>query len=306
MGISVAAISNTMRYLLGEPDISEIEKASERYEVITEITGKGEMVPADVNDLYVRSTGGELVSLANLAEATETIGPSELHHFDRLRSATISSSLSAGMTLGEALEKIEDHLAVNLPGDFSYEFTGESQSFVESFQNLTVTLLFSVTFIYLVLAAQFESFVQPFVILLSLPLAMVGSAAALWALGMPFGIVAFIGFIMLLGMATKNAILLVDYTNVLLARGNDITEAAKKASRVRFRPVIMTTISTVLGISPIALGYGVGGEARAPMGVTVLFGLLATTFLTLVVIPVVYTLVARLGRAVTNSMNRES
>ena len=136
-------------------------------------------------------------------------------------------------------------------------------------------------------------------ILVSLPLALVGSTLALWAFGMPFGIVAFIGFIMLLGMATKNAILLIDYTNVLLARGRGLTEAAEEAAHVRFRPVVMTTVSTVLGISPIALGYGAGGEARAPMGVAVLFGLLATTFLTLVVVPVVYILVRRLqGRVV--------
>jgi hydrophobe/amphiphile efflux-1 (HAE1) family protein len=305
MGISVATISNTMRFLLGEPDISEIERESERYEVITEITDKGRMAPDRINDLYVRSTDGELVSLANLVETEEVIGPSELHHFDRLRSATISSSLSAGVTLGEALSEIQDHLAEELPEGFMYDFTGESQSFVESFRNLTITLIFSVIFIYLVLAAQFESFIQPLVILVSLPLAMVGSAAALWVFGMPFGIVAFIGFIMLLGMATKNAILLIDYTNVLLGRGNEMVEAVTQATRVRFRPVIMTTVSTVLGISPIALGYGTGGEARAPMGVAVLFGLLATTFLTLVIIPVVYTLIGRARSAIIRHADRE-
>ena len=294
MGISVAEISNTLRYLLGEPDISEVERESERYEVIPEVADRGEMVPSQLNDLYVRSQAGELVSLANLVEIEEAVGPSAIHHFNRIRSTTISGSLAAGTTLGEALGTLEDYLAGNLPDDFDYEFAGQTQSFVESFQNLTITVIFSVAFIYLVLCAQFESFVQPLVILLSLPLALVGSTLALWAFGMPFGIVAFIGFIMLLGMATKNAILLVDYTNVLLARGRDLTDGTQEAAHVRFRPVIMTTVSTVLGISPIALGYGAGGEARAPMGVAVLFGLLATTFLTLVVIPVVYVLVRRL------------
>jgi hydrophobe/amphiphile efflux-1 (HAE1) family protein len=298
MGVSVARVSNTMRYLLGEPEISEIERDSERYDVITEAAGKGEMVPSRINELYVRNAAGETVSLANLVDVEEMIGPSELHHFDRLRSATISSSLAAGTTLGEALGQVERHLTSDLPEGFQFEFTGQSQSFVESFRNLTITVIFSVIFIYLVLATQFESFIQPLIILLSLPLAMVGSTAALLAFGMPFGIVAFIGFIMLLGMATKNAILLVDYTNVLQGRGNDPIEAARQAARVRFRPVIMTTISTVLGISPIALGYGAGGEARAPMGVAVLFGLLATTFLTLVVVPVAYTLVGRAQAAV--------
>ncbi len=306
MDISVAEISNTLRYLLGEPDVSEIERNSERYKVITEIHDKGRMTPSAILELYVRNRAGEPVSLENVVEISETAGPSELHHFNRLRSATISSSLAAGMTLGEALAEVENHLQSTLPEEFSYAFTGESQLFVESFRNLMITVIFSVVFIYLVLAAQFESFVQPFVILLSLPLALVGSAAALWAVDMPFGIVAFIGLIMLLGMATKNAILLVDYTNVLLARGHDLIDAAKRSSRVRFRPVIMTTFSTVFGISPIALGYGAGGEARAPMGVAVLFGLLATTFLTLIVIPVVYILVIRSGATLRDRLKRSS
>ncbi len=306
MEVSVVAISNTLRYLLGEPDISEIERNSERYEVITEIQGKERMTPSALHGLYVRSGAGELVSLDHVVEISETAGPSELHHFNRLRSATVSSSLSADMTLGEALAEVEDHLQGTLPEGFSYAFTGESQSFVESFRNLTITVIFSVVFIYLVLAAQFESFVQPFVILLSLPLALVGSAAALWVFDMPFGIVAFIGLIMLLGMATKNAILLVDYTDVLLARGHELTDAARRASHIRFRPVIMTTFSTAFGISPIALGYGAGGEARAPMGVAVLFGLLATTFLTLIVIPVVYVLVTRSGIAIRDRLKRSS
>jgi len=293
MGVSVAMISNTMRYLLGEPEISEIERQNRRYQVITEMTGKGKMTPAHIETLYIRNAAGAPVSLANLVESIETIGPSELHHFNRLRSATLSSSLAAGATLGEAIAEIEAHLQQELPEGFSYELTGLSREFLDSFRHLTTTVILSVIFIYLILAGQFESFTQPLVILLSLPLALVGSALALWAFDMPFGIVAFIGLIMLLGMATKNAILLVDYTNVLMARGSDLVDAAGQAVRVRFRPVIMTTVSTVFGISPVALGYGAGGEARAPMGVAVLFGLLVTTVLTLVVIPVVYTLAIR-------------
>ena len=299
MGVSIAGISNTLRYLLGEPDVSEIEKQSERYEVIPEIWDKGNIVPDRINELHVRSEEGHLISLGNLVQTEEMIGPSELHHFDRLRAAVLSASLAPGTTLGEALKKVRNHLDTTIGQGFEYEFTGESQSFVESFQNLTITVIFSIVFIYLILSAQFESFLQPLVILLSLPLAMVGSTIALWVFGMPFGIVAFIGFIMLMGMATKNAILLIDYTNVLLARGESLIDGARHAANVRFRPVIMTTVSTVLGISPIALGYGAGGEARAPMGVAVLFGLLATTFLTLLVIPVVYVLTRRASRTIS-------
>jgi len=289
MGVSVAAISDTMRLLLGEPDVSEIERSSERYEIITEIAGKGRMTPEDLYRLHVRSASGTMVALDNLIRIRETVGPSEIPHYNRMRAATISSALLPGATLGEAVDVLRDYLDKSLPTGFRYEFSGQTKDFQESFRSLTITIMFSIAFIYLILAAQFESFLHPFTMLLTLPLAMVGAFGALWALNMPFGIVAFIGLIMLTGMATKNAILMIDYTNVLRARGENVMEAVQNAARVRFRPVIMTTISTVFGILPIALGIGAGGEARAPMGVAVSAGLTATTVLTLVVLPVAYT-----------------
>jgi multidrug efflux pump subunit AcrB len=299
MGITVTDISNTMRFLLGEPDISEIERESERYEIIPEVIGKGDMVPVSLRNLYVRSPAtGSLISLDNLIHAVETVGPSEIPHFNRLRSATISSSLPPGVSLGDALTRLQNYIDENLPGSFEFAFTGQSQDFRESFYYLTITIAFSLLFVYLVLSAQFESFIHPFTILLTVPLAVVGALGALYIAGMSFGIVAFIGLIMLVGMATKNAILMIDFSNVLVARGSTVTEAAKRAARIRFRPVIMTTISTVLGITPIALGLGVGGEGRAPMGVAVASGLLATTGLTLLIIPVVYTLLFQLQRFV--------
>jgi len=182
----------------------------------------------------------------------------------------------------------------------------QAQDFGESFYYLTIALIFAVVFVYLVLSAQFESFIYPLTILLALPLAGVGAVAALWALGMTFNIFSFIGFIMLMGMATKNAILLIDYTNVLRARGLELFEATKQAAKVRFRPVMMTTFSTVLGLLPIALGFGAGGEARAPLGVAVASGLLVTTFLTLIVIPVVYTLVDQIQQWVMDRISTKS
>ena len=293
MAISVEDISNTMRFLLGEPDISEIEVGTERYEVIPEVVGKGQMVPVALRQLYVRGSTGDLVSLDNLVHIKEAIGPSEIHHFGRMRSATISASNPPGVPLGDAMDKLTDYLDENLPAEFDYEFTGLAQNLRESFANLEIAMVFSVIFIYLVLAAQFESWLHPFTILLSLPLALVGAAGALWLVDLPFGIVAFVGLIMLLGMATKNAILLVDYTTVLVARGHDVIDAAKQAARIRFRPVLMTAVSTICGLLPIALGFGAGGEGRMPLGVAVVGGLTATTVLTLLVIPVVYTLFAQ-------------
>jgi hydrophobe/amphiphile efflux-1 (HAE1) family protein len=290
MGISVAGISNTMRYLLGEPDISEIERQAERYEVIPEVVSKGRMVPTDIGRLYVRNDDDDLVSLDNLVDMVETTGPSAIHHYNRLRAATLSASNPPDVALGDALAKLEGYFKTNVGGQFQYAVTGRARDFRESFFYLSITLVFAIVFVYLVLAAQFESFVHPFTILMTLPLACIGAFLALWALNMTLNIFSFIGFIMLVGMATKNAILLIDFANQMRARGKEILDSAKDAARIRFRPVIMTTISTVLGLMPIALGYGAGGEARAPLGVTVAAGLLATTGLTLVIIPVLYTL----------------
>jgi multidrug efflux pump len=262
--------------------------------VITEVAGKGRMVPDTLRDLYVRGTGGALVSLGNLVEIKESIGPSEIHHFNRLRSVTISAATPPGVPLGTALAKLETYLDENLPRGFDYSVAGRAKDFEESFYYLTITIIFAVIFIYLVLAAQFESFVHPFTILMSLPLAAIGAFGMLYALGMTFSIFTFIGLIMLLGLVTKNAILLLDYANVLKARGRGTIDAAKQAARTRFRPVLMTAISTVLGIMPIALGFGAGAEARSSLGVSVAAGMTASTMLTLIVIPVIYSLVDQL------------
>jgi hydrophobe/amphiphile efflux-1 (HAE1) family protein len=289
-GVSVAELSNTMRYLLGEPDISRIERQSERYDVITELATDEGLTPEVLDDLYLRGETGDLVPMANLIETEETIGPSEIHHFNRLRSTTISASTPPDVPLGDALTKLEGYLNENLSDEFSYQTTGQAQDFQESFYYLSITVVMSIIFIFLVLSGQFESFLHPLTILLALPLATVGAFGSLWLAELPFSVFAFIGLIMLLGLVTKNAILLVDYTLVLKARGRSAVDAAKEAAGVRFRPVLMTAISTMLGVLPIALGYGAGGEVRAPLGLSVASGMAASTVLTLVVIPVVYTL----------------
>jgi multidrug efflux pump len=291
MGITVAEISNSMRFLMGEPDISEIERGSERYEVIPEITNKNQTVPSVINDLYIRDQNGELVSLGNLVNLDEVVGPSEVHHFNRERSVTISASTPPDVVMGDALNKLRGRMAETLPAGFDWTTAGQAQDMQESFFYLTVSLVFAIVFVYLVLSGQFESWVHPLTILTALPLAAVGAYGILYALDMTFSVFTFIGTIMLVGLVTKNGILLIDYANVLMARGHDLYEAAREAGKVRFRPVLMTAVSTILGMMPIALGFGAGGEARAPMGWTVAGGMFTATGLTLLVIPVVYTLV---------------
>ena len=297
MGVTVAEISNTLRYIFGEPEISEIDKKGERYEVIPEIASE-QNVPATIYRLYTRNQSGSMVSLENLVTIEEGVGPSEIHHFNRGRALTISSQLPPGVALGTALGKLQNFLDTQLPADFRTDITGQSQDFKESFFYLSLALIFAVIFIFLIMSGQFESFIHPLTILMTLPLAGIGAFGALYALGMTMNIFSFIGIIMLLGLVTKNGILLVDYANVLVARGYSVMEAARQAGMVRFRPVLMTAISTILGILPIALGYGAGGEARMPMGVCISMGMFAATALTLLVIPVVYTLFDGLQRKI--------
>ncbi len=289
MDVSVYEISNTLRYLFGEVDISKIEQQGERYDVLTDVIGRGEMTPNSLKDVYVRNKTGSLVSLDNLISFEETAGPSQINRYNRLRSATITTNTPPGVPMGDAVAALEDYLENELPPGTDYEMAGLSQIFAESFYYLSVTILFSIIFIYLVLAAQFESFIHPLTIMTALPLATVGAFGSLWLFGLNFNVYAFIGVIMLMGMVTKNSILLIDYTNTLVERGQTTADAAFIAAKERFRPIIMTAISTILGMTPIAIGFGAGGEARAPLGLSVAAGLISATFLTLLVIPVVYT-----------------
>ncbi|MFP4429149.1 MAG: efflux RND transporter permease subunit, partial [Desulfovermiculus sp.] len=289
MGISVAQISDSLRYIFGDPTISEIEQENKRYDVISEIITKHN-VPDTIYNLYTRNTNGDMVNLANLVDIQEQVGPSEIHHFNRSRAVTIESEMPPGVPLGTALDSLQNYVDHDLPSDFDTEVAGEAKDFQESFFYLTMAMVFAVVFIFLVLAGQFESFVHPFTILTTLPLAGVGAFGALFALDMTFNIFSFIGVIMLLGLVTKNGILLVDFANVLVARGYTVMQAARQAALTRFRPVLMTAVSTILGMLPIALGYGAGGTARSPMGVSISMGMFASTALTLLVIPVVYTL----------------
>ncbi len=306
MDVSVFEISNTLRYLFGEVDISKVEQRGERYDVLTDVIGRGEMTPDILKDVYVRNKAGTLVSLDNLVSYEEGAGPSQINRYNRLRSATITTNTPPGVPMGDAVAALEDYLENELPAGTDYEMAGLSQIFEESFYYLSVTILFSIIFIYLVLAAQFESFVHPLTIMTALPLATVGAFGSLWIFGLNFNVYAFIGVIMLMGMVTKNSILLIDYTNTLVERGQTPVDAAFAAAKERFRPILMTAISTILGMTPIAIGFGAGGEARAPLGLSVAAGLISATFLTLLIIPVAYTLYDQIEKFLAAAFNRET
>jgi HAE1 family hydrophobic/amphiphilic exporter-1 len=216
-------------------------------------------------------------------------GPSVINRADRQRAITLFASLE-GIPLGQAIEELNGIAAKILPSDYLPKYRGQADTMAESFGYLLFALILGVTMAYMVLAAQFESFVHPFTVLLAMPLSFIGAFSALLLTGNTLSIYSFIGLILLMGLVKKNAILLVDYTNVLRARGLSRKEAILQAGPVRLRPILMTTFAMVFGMLPVALGIGEGAESRAPMGIAVIGGLLTSLFLTLVVVPAAYDL----------------
>jgi multidrug efflux pump subunit AcrB len=238
----------------------------------------------------VRTSSNGLVPLSNVVRVRENVGPSAVNHYDRKRSVMLSANLD-GIDLGQAIERIEKLAAASMPPGFTTSLAGESREFVRGSEGLSITFFLALAATFLVLAAQFESFIHPLTIMLALPLATFGALAGLAVFGMTLNVYSFIGLIMLMGLVTKNSILLVDYANTLRDGGMEPFEAVARAGRIRLRPILMTAASTIVGIIPVALGLGAGSESRRPLGVAVLIGMTTSTLLTLYVVPVFYTLV---------------
>lgn len=292
LGVSVTDIGTTLESFLGGRVVSDFKRGSKLYDVIVQMRPAARATPGIIDEIHVRGSQG-MVPLANVVKVRETVAPKELNHYNRVRAATITASLAPGVDLGSALDALDRIVREDLPAGVTRDLKGQSREYRESEGNLNFLFALSVVFIFLVLAAQFESFVHPLTILLSVPLAVVGALLSLFALQQSLNIYSQIGLIMLIGLVTKNAILIVEYGNQRRARGEPVREAIANAAAIRLRPILMTSFSTIFGILPIASGLGAGGEARMPLGVAVVGGMLFSTFLTLVVVPVVYTLLAR-------------
>ena len=289
LGVSPADVGTTLQVLLGGIDITEFERGNERYEVMVRAGDSSRVTPDDVSSLYVRGRTGELVQLSSVVDVEEGVAPNQINHFNRRRSITVSAGLQ-DLSLGAGLERMRSLAQEVLPGQFTTTVTGQSQDFQESFASLIFALIMAVVAVYLVLAGQFESFVHPFTVMLALPLALVGAVAGLALLGMTLNIYSMIGIIMLMGLVTKNSILLVDFANQARREGMERDEAVVRAGVVRLRPIVMTSLSIVIGVMPIALALGAGAESRRPLGVAVVAGMISSTALTLVVVPVFYTM----------------
>ncbi len=296
LGVSVSDIGATLETLLGGRVVSDYKRGTAQHDVIAQMKAVQRAEPNVIEGIYIRGNG-QLVQLANVVSVAETVSPKELNHFNRVRSARITSTLPPGVGIGTALDALDGIVKSELPPDIRRELGGLSQEFRSSSTILAFMFVFALVFIFLVLSAQFESFVHPLTILFSVPLAVFGALLSLFVFKQSLNVYSQIGFIMLIGLVTKNSILIVEFSNQLRARGRAVVEAVVEASTIRLRPILMTSFATIFGVLPIALGLGAGGESRRPLGIVVVGGLLFSTFLTLLLVPVVYTLLAQFTRA---------
>jgi len=292
MGIDVETIGRTLETLLGGRQVTRFKKEGKQYDVIVQLEAKDRDTPTDLTSIFVRARDGRLVQLSNLVKVRETVGPKELNHFNRLRATILTANVAPGYTLGEALEYLEGAGKEVLDASARTELDGPSREFRESGAALLFTFVLALAFIYLVLAAQFESFVSPFVIMLTVPLAMTGALAALKLTGGTLNVYSQIGLVMLIGLITKHGILIVEFANQLRAKGMQAAEAVTEAATLRLRPILMTTGAMVLGALPLALAKGAGAEARQPIGWVIVGGLALGTVFTLFVIPTAYLLLS--------------
>ena len=250
--------------------------------------------PDDLTNLYVRSTQtGRLIPLSNLVVISEMAGPSELKRFDRMRSITLSANLAEDVRLGEAIDKLYGVALETLPASARISWDGESQDYLESGSSLYLTFGLALVIVFLVLAAQFESFINPLVILATVPLALTGALLGLWGYGSSLNVFSQIGAILLIGLSAMNGVMIVEFANQLRDRGMGFRESVVEAASVRLRPILMTSACTTFGALPLLLGTGAGAEARQPIGIVVVYGVTISAILTLFIVPAVYILFAR-------------
>ncbi|MBI4536239.1 MAG: efflux RND transporter permease subunit [Ignavibacteriae bacterium] len=293
LGVSVSDIAQTLQLTLSGQRYGYFIKDGKQYQVIGQLTRESRDAPRRLTSIFVRGRSGELIQLDNLVSVTEQATPPELYRFDRQISATISAGLTPGYTLGDGITAMSGIADKLLDESFNTALAGAARDFAESSQSLLFVFLLALVLSYLVLAAQFESFRDPFIIMFTVPLAVAGALLSLWYFNQTFNIFSQIGQIMLIGLVTKNGILIVEFANQRKATGLRVMDAVISAAVARFRPILMTSLSTVLGILPIALGLGAGAESRVSMGTAVIGGLIFSGGLTLYVIPAIYSYFSR-------------
>lgn len=292
LGVSAGAIGGTVSTLIGGERIGKYkdEKEGERYDITARLAVVERDNPSDIAELLVRSATGELVRLGDVTDIKTAGGPSVILRYNRQRAATLFAGTEKTKPMAEAMKELEGIVKKHITAEMSTRYVGMADAMQDAFKNIAFALVIAVIMVYMILASQFESFIHPFTIMFSLPVSLIGAMGLLLAAGERINIFSLIGVIMLMGLVTKNAILLVDYTITLRHRGMTREDALLKAGPVRLRPILMTTAAMVFGMLPTALKIGEGAELRAPMAIAVIGGLITSTMLTLIVVPVVYTL----------------
>jgi len=293
IGVNVDTVGRTLETMLGGRQVTRFKKDGEQYDVIVQVAPVDRTTPADISDSYVRARDGSMVQLANIVQVREGVAPQSLNHFNRLRAVKITGTLAPGFTIDEALKGMDSVARKVLPPTAQTGLDGQSREFRQSGSEIYFTFVLALFFIYLVLSAQFESFAHPFVIMLSVPLSMTGALFALWVTGGTLNIYSQVGLITLVGLITKHGILIVEFTNQLRSKGEALIPAVVDAATLRLRPILMTTGAMVLGALPLALAHGAGAESRTQIGWVIVGGMAFGTLLTLFVVPVAYSFVAR-------------
>ena len=304
MGVSVQSIAQTLQLTMSEQRIGYYILDGKQYQIMSQFDRSKRNDPSDLTSVYVRNDKGELIQLDNIVTLNESSLPPQLYRYNRFNSATISAGLEGRYTLGEGIEEMDRIADRVLNEDFSTTLSGDSKDFVESTSSLLFAFVLAIVLIYLVLAAQFESFRDPVIILVTVPLALIGALFIMVITSQTLNIFSQIGLIMLIGMVAKNGILIVEFANQRQKAGLKIIDAVREAAVSRFRPILMTSLTTILGIMPLALARGAGAESRVSMGVTVVGGLFFATFLTLFVVPAIYSYFAA-KKNVENNINEK-
>ena len=297
-GVQVEAIGRALETMLGGRQVTRFKRDGEQYDVMVQLDASARASPRDIADIYVRGRGDTMVPLASLVSVKESVAPRELNHFAQRRAVTITANLSPGYSLGEAITMMETSAQKYLKPGYAIDYNGETREFKLSSTALYLTFLLALAFIYLVLAAQFESFIDPLIIMFSVPLSMTGALALLKYGGGSINVYSQIGLITLVGLITKHGILIVEFANQLQQEGKTPMEAVFESAKLRLRPILMTTGAMVLGAVPLALSTGAGAESRTQIGLVIVGGMSFGTVLTLFVVPVVYSLIARRKQAV--------
>ena len=289
LGLTVQNIAQTLQLTMSEQRIGYYIYNGKQYQIMSQYDRSNRNKPTDLTDAYVRNTAGDLIQLDNVVSIQESSTPPQLYRYNRFVSATVSAGLAKGYTLGQGIQEMDRIASYVLSDDFSTTLSGDSKDFVESTSSLMFAFILALVLIYLILAAQFESFRDPLIVMFTVPLSVMGALLAIKLYGQTLNIFSQIGIIMLIGLVTKNGILIVEFANQRREAGLSLMDAIKDASASRFRPIMMTSLSTILGILPMALATGAGAESRVAMGITVVGGMICATFLSLYIVPAIYT-----------------